>query len=351
MNTLGRLFALTALGLTVFSTAATAEPRPLPRGPSVMIVGEDADKDTIPRFNRNFNRVMRAVTEDLIGRGFRVYDETALTMDILPQGGVRRELPELLETARYAGQKVGAQIDVLVVFQIYASVRPAQFVKAYKPFIRIDGRMIKVRSGQDLGGYEFGPDIEIPPISDFCVKSDPPNECLFETVGNEAREIGKAVGGALATKLSAYLARVEVDPGLPPGLPPDVPPGPPPGRGHGHAAAIPLPPGERGVCDGMNGEEYVVRVRDFSGQDLNRLEEAFTSFACYQGHRVLRSQPGLTDYSYGSTADQARVTRNLRFALDYMGLPGTVSVTDGGHVIIVERHLLAPPGVLPPGAR
>jgi hypothetical protein len=99
----------------------------------------------------------------------------------------------------------------------------------------------------------------------------------------------------------------------------------------------------------MNGEEYVVRVHGFSGQDLNRLEEAFTTFACYQHHRVLRSQPGLTDYSYESTADQARVTRNLRFAMDYMNLPGTVSVTDGGHTIIVERLLIAPPGVLPPG--
>jgi hypothetical protein len=102
----------------------------------------------------------------------------------------------------------------------------------------------------------------------------------------------------------------------------------------------------------MDHTEYVLRIRDFDGQDLNRLEEAFTSFACYQYHRVLRSQPGLTDYSYETTADQARVTRNLRKALEYMNLPGSVSVT-ASNTIIVERLLIVPQGggvnTLPPG--
>src|SRR5215470_15075738 len=103
----------------------------------IMIAGEDADKDTIPRTNRNFNRILRAVADQLIARGFKVYDETAISMDVLPQGGVRRQLPELLETAKY----VSAPIDVIVVFQIYGSVRKMQYTQAYKPFIRIDGRM------------------------------------------------------------------------------------------------------------------------------------------------------------------------------------------------------------------
>jgi hypothetical protein len=211
-----------------------------------MIVGEDADKDTLPRFNRNFNRILRAVAERLIAKGFKVYDETALTMDILPQGGVRRELPELLETARYAGQKMGSPIDVVVVFQVYPSVRPLQSVRGYKPFVRIAGRMIKVRSGQDLGGYEFGPDIEFPILPESCVKGDPPNECLHESFGNEARLIADAVGDALATKLSAYLTPADLA---------------------GPAIAGPGPAGS--VCDGMNGEDYVIRFRDFDGRLLS----------------------------------------------------------------------------------
>jgi hypothetical protein len=350
MNTLVKLLTLAAVGLTVFHTAgASAEPVG-PRGPSIMIVGEDADKDTIPRGNRNFNRILRAVTENLVTRGFKVYDETAITMNILPQGGVRRLLPELLETAKLAQ----APIDVIVVFQIYASVRPLLAVRdTFRPVVRVDGRMIRVRGGQDLGGYEFGSDIELPPIPGVCVNGDPPRECLLESFGNEARLIGSAVGNALATKLAGYL-RADFDPGL---LPPGLPPGPPPGVVPGGPGPVVVAPGPvpvegRPICDGLDGTPYVLRIANFDGPELNRLEEAFTGFACYEHHRIVRSQPGMTDYWYETRADQARLTRNLRFVLEYMNLPGTVSVTSG-NMIIVEKHLLAPHGVVtvPPGTR
>jgi hypothetical protein len=341
MNTLGKLVALAALGLSVFHTAASAEPGPGPRGPNVMIVGEDADKDTIPRGNRNFNRIQRAIAEQLVSRGFHVFDETAITKDVLPQGGVRRELPELLEIAKLAQ----APIDVIVVFQVYASVRPAQFVRdTFKPFIRIDGRMIRVRGGQDLGGFEYGSDIELPPIPGSCVNGEPPRECLLETFGNEARLIGAPVGNGLATKLAGFL-RADYDPGVGPGMPPVGPPIGPGGPGGPGGPVVATAPLARPACDGMDGTPYVLRIRDFTGSELNKLEEAFTSFDCYGHHRVMRSQPGMTDYWYETRADQARLTRNLRFVLEYMNVPGTVSVT-GDNVIIVEKLLTAPHGVI-----
>ncbi len=349
MNTFVKLLTLAAAGLTVFHTAgASAEPAG-PHGPNIMIVGEDADKDTIPRGNRNFNRIERAVAEQLVARGFKVFDETAITMNVLPQGGVRRQLPELIETAKLAQ----APIDVIVVFQIYASVRPLLAVRdTFKPFIRIDGRMIRVRGGQDLGGYEFGSDIDFPPLPGVCVNGEPPRECLLESFGNEARLIGSSVGNALATKLAGYL-RADFDPGLPP-PPPGVIPGGPVVGGPGPVVVAPgpVPVEGRPICDGMDGTPYVLRIRDFDGPELNRLEEAFTGFACYEHHRVVRSQPGLTDYWYETRAGQARLTRNLRFVLEYMNLPGTVSVT-ADNVIIVEKHLTAPHGVItvPPGVR
>jgi hypothetical protein len=184
-----------------------------------------------------------------------------------------------------------------------------------------------------MGGYEFGSDYELMTISADCVHSNPPNECLLEEVGNQARDLGGALAKGLSVKLAAY--QTAPDPG---------------------PAVAGVGPGPGGaVCDNVSGADYVLRIKDFEGQDLNRLEEAFTSFKCYQHHRVLMSQPGRTEYSYETTADQARLTRNLRIALDYMNLPGSVSVTDGGRTIIVERLLIAPPGggviPLPPGTR
>src|SRR6516165_4373290 len=331
MNTLGKLLALATLGLSAVHTAgASAEPVG-PRGPNIMIVGEDADKDTIPRGNRNFNRIERAVAEQLVTRGFKVYDETAITMNVLPQGGVRRQLPELLETAKLAQ----APIDVIVVFQIYASVRPILALRdTFKPVIRVDGRIIRVRGGQDLGGYEFGSDIELPPIPGTCVNGEPPRECLLESFGNEARLIGAAVGNGLATKLAGYL-RADFDPGLPPPPPGAAPDGP-----------VVVAPGpviaDAKVCSGMAGTPYVVSVRNFDPPELSRLEEAFASFACYEHHRIMAAVPPKTDYWYETRADQARLTRNLRLALEYMNVPGEVSVT-AGNVIIVEKIALAPP--------
>src|SRR5215470_7071606 len=280
MNALGKLLALAALGVTAFNATASAEP---PRGPNIIIAGEDADKDTIPRGNRNFNRIQRAIAEQLLARGFKVFDETAVTPH-LPQGRKRRQLPELLQSAKWAK----APIDIIVVFQIYASVRPMPHVHdTYQPFVRVDGRLLKVRGGQDLGGFEFGSDIEFGPIPGSCVNGKPPGECVIEAVGDQARLIGSAVGNALATKLAVYL-RPDKFPGV--ALPTVSSEAPIVGKSEVH--------NEGKFCDGMDGTPYVLRIRDFDGTELNRLEEAFTSFACYQHHRVMVSQPGMTDYWY-----------------------------------------------------
>jgi hypothetical protein len=339
MKALGKLLTLAALGLAVVHTPASAQTGP--RGPNVMVFGEDADTDTIPRGNRNFNRIQRAITEQLIARGFKAYNEVANTADILPQGRVRRQLDEMIEIAKVSQ----SPIDVMVVFQIYASIRPTRLPDTFRPFVRVDGRIMRTRSGQELGNFEAGNDLELPVIPGTCVRGEPPRECLIEKFGDNARLIGTAVGNALATKLAAYL-RADIDPGLlvPP---PPGPPGPPPPPGPAVALGEAKP-----ICDGMDGTPFVVRVRDFDGPELNRLEEALTSFACYEHHRIVSSQPGLTDYWYETRADQARLTRNLRFVLEYMNLPGTVSVT-AGNVIVVEKHLTAPHGVVPfpPGTR
>lgn len=89
MNAARKIFAI-ALGVVAFTTSASASadgaaPQAGPRGPSIMILGEDADRDTIPRGNVNFNRIQRAIAEQLLARGFKVYDETATTMDARPR--------------------------------------------------------------------------------------------------------------------------------------------------------------------------------------------------------------------------------------------------------------------------
>ena len=50
--------------------------------PNVLIMGEDADEDTVPRHSRIFNRVSDALRTRMMELGFKVYNETAVTMNI-----------------------------------------------------------------------------------------------------------------------------------------------------------------------------------------------------------------------------------------------------------------------------
>ena len=88
--------------------------------PNLLVVGDDADQDTVPRNSRIFNRVLAALIGDMNERGFKVYDETAASMDITNPGRVRRTDAELISIAQRIPKP---PIDVIVVFQVYASVQ------------------------------------------------------------------------------------------------------------------------------------------------------------------------------------------------------------------------------------
>jgi hypothetical protein len=206
--------------------ALAAAPIPSARGSNILIVAEDADRDAIPRVDRNFDRILRAVTGELMSRGFNVREDIKVAMDM---PAARGQLPEFLarladprsaghqtggpatgghetEGQQTAGQPAGRQIDAVVLLQVHASVRPALAVQdSFTPSVRISGRVIRVRDGQDLGSYDFSPDIDFPIIQGSCANGALQHECLYETLGNEARQIGAAIGGTLATKLTDKL--------------------------------------------------------------------------------------------------------------------------------------------------
>ena len=46
-------------------------------GANILIMGEDANPDTVPRGSRVFSQVLDALANELIDEGFDVYDETA----------------------------------------------------------------------------------------------------------------------------------------------------------------------------------------------------------------------------------------------------------------------------------
>jgi hypothetical protein len=206
MKTLGRLLAVASLGLTAFNATASAQTL----GPVIVISGDDANKDSVPRGNVNFSRIHRAIAERLRAGGFQVYDEADIVPD-LPPARTARPVSELFEGVKLAQTPV----DVIMVIQIYASVRPVlQSRDTFRPFISIDANYWRVRDHQFLGNYTFGRGVELPLIEGSCVSGKPPGQCLLQRVGDSAEPVATAMGDALATKLAADL-RGNLNPDVP----------------------------------------------------------------------------------------------------------------------------------------
>ena len=224
MSGLKTLLLAAAFGASVVSstTVATAQ-----RGPNLLVMGEDAEPDTVPRHNRIFNRVIAELSEALIAKGFQVYDETAAGMGVTELHRIKRKDVELIEFARVMNCP---PIDVIMIFQIFISAKKSLYGDTYRPDIRITGRLLGVRLNQQLGSFDNGGDLELPPLprSCFVPGPEPDRECLIEKVGLEARAIAGAVGQGLSEKLAAYMRPVRSD----------VRELPPPGAGPGPEGAL-----------------------------------------------------------------------------------------------------------------
>lgn len=272
-------FALAALS---FNSDAIAQQQP-----NLLIMGEDADQDTVARNSRIFNRVIRALEAEFQADGFRVYDETAVSMSVTDPQRVRRTDAELITIARRIQD---APIDAIVVFQIYASTEKNPFADIMDLRVRIPGRLLNAQTGQALANYEisYGPN-DLPPLPPGCSR-----DCVLEHVGDQARRIAADVGAVLSTHLD-FLSPA--------------------------AAAAPAISGEptREACVGLS-TAYTLTFRNFEYEEITMIEEYLASFSGYEHHRPTRSGAREAVYWYETCSDPARLNRNLRLMSEHMGV-------------------------------
>ncbi|SFU50631.1 hypothetical protein SAMN02799631_01001 [Methylobacterium sp. 174MFSha1.1] len=302
-----RLAAL-SLGLALAAGPALAQPKP-----NVVVMGEDADEDAVPRGNRIFQRVIAELSETMNLRGYNVYDETAVAMGFTQPNRVRRRDAELIEVARAVSNP---PLDVVAVFQIYASASKSAYSDIVRPEVRIPGRLLNVRTGQSLGSFEVA-GVQLPPLPQGCDR-----ECLLERVGGEAKIIAGDVAAALTAKLDGVVApRRGAEPGAGAGAAP------------GAGAAVAAAPGAE-ACGGLP-TAYVVRMTGFSAQEVQAAEEYMAAFRCYEHHRPVRAGASAAEYWYETRSDSARLGRNLRLMLEHMSAPGQVQFS--GNTFVLSR--------------
>lgn len=79
--------------------------------PNILIVGDDADVDSVPRHSRIFKRVLDAIAGELHTEGFDVFDEVAITLEDFAQGRSRRSDAEVIDIAKSSSRP---PIDIVV---------------------------------------------------------------------------------------------------------------------------------------------------------------------------------------------------------------------------------------------
>lgn len=290
---------LIAAGL--IATAGCAPGSSLMAGeqPNLLVMGEDADTDTVPRGSRVFVRVLNALSEELSMEGFRVYDETAVTMNITNPDRVRRDDAELISVARRVPD---VPIDAVTVFKIYASAEDNAYADITDLRMRVAGRMLNVSSGKRLGNFEISYKRgDLPPLPANCNR-----ECVLQNVGDQAARVGADLGRVLASKLDMI---------SPAGTSTS-------GASIGGSSDVSVAQGCTGLTEG-----YTLIFSGFEAEEITRVEEYLVSFKGYDHHRPMRTDAGQSDYWYETCSDVARLNRNLRLVGEHMALETRVAKT------------------------
>lgn len=297
------------LALGIFATAFGVTPALAGDQPNILIMGEDADKDTVPRHSRVFNRVLNALSSELDEEGFKVYDETAVGMDITNPARVRRTDAELLTVASRIKRP---PIDVVVAFQIYATVAKNAYSDIYDLSVRIPGRMLHVGTGKHLGNFEvdFGAR-DLPPLPVKCNR-----DCILEHVGKQAKEIAHELGAVLAKKLDKispargrdsdqYTSKKRMDDDDDDGARKTV-------KSSSYR------------CTGLT-TAFSLTFKGFKSREVSEIEEHIVAFKGFDHLRPVKSGSKIIEFWYESCTEIARLNRNLRQMLEFMGLDGQVS--------------------------
>ena len=281
---------LSLMALACFTLmACAAYPAPsMAVEPNVLIMGEDWDEDTIPRKSQVFDRVIDAVAGQLNKAGFKVIDETMATNKSFTQGRIRRTNSELFKIAKAIQTP---PIDAVVTFKIYPYFKADNTTTWMNA--RATGRLLNVSTNAILGTFEVTLPEEVA-TEPGCHKN---RACALKYMGNHSRNLGQELGSALAIKLS----RAAV------------------GNVSGNASA------SAGVKKAALMQAYKFTFDNFDASEFNQIEEYLVAFSGYDTHKIIQSMSQNTVVWYETKSDDARLKRNLRKMLDFMGVQGQVS--------------------------
>ncbi|WP_299071428.1 hypothetical protein [uncultured Paraglaciecola sp.] len=161
-----------------------------------IVMGENADPDSIPRHSRVYARVQNALKEQLNGYGYNVFDEVAATKGMLANKKIRRSDNELLSIARTVREP---SMDLVVLFTIYARIVETELMNKIEA--RVGGRLLSVHTGEQLGSFESSS-----PRS-WLAEAKCDVQCVQRTLGLNSQYLANDVGAVLAEQMSYIISQ------------------------------------------------------------------------------------------------------------------------------------------------
>lgn len=275
-----KLSHLLTMAIVCFGTLVSTAPVSAADYPNLLIMMQDADDDTVPRSSRVADRVMDALTTQLTTEGYRVFNETAVTLDDFAQDRVRRSDAELIDIARSIRRP---PIDVVVLYEIFASAQKLDYTTKVRA--RVVGRMLDVQTGERLGNFELDS-----PRGDWNVNPGCNRECMLEAIGKNTRILANDIGAVLTQQLEPQVFGGSGGPG----------------GGDGRLT------------------QYVLEFDNFTPDDVLAIEEYLVIFSGYDSHRPITTSARRAEFWYQSSITTAKLNRNLNRMLSELDLRAIV---------------------------
>ncbi|MDX2366845.1 MAG: hypothetical protein QNK36_00280 [Colwellia sp.] len=264
---------------------------------NILVIGNDANKGSVPRNSPVFNRVIGALANQMHDNNFDVYDETAISLDAFDQDRINRTDAEIINIARSIKRP---PIDIAVIFSIYVNTQAQGY--STKVSARIEGRLMNVQTGRRLGNFE------IDNSKPWNVPSRCDLDCILENSNDNSRLMASDLGAVLAEKL-AWMTD----------------------GGNSHLGL------DRPGTNQMN-TGYNLIFDGFSAENFAKLEEFLVVFSGYDSYRPTEVRYTRTEIWYKSSIGTAKLLRNIKKMLAELDFKATINFI--GNTFTVKKITL-----------
>lgn len=273
------------LGIWLMSCATVPNELVAGERPNILIVGQDNEYLSASCASPLFQAVADTLNDQLSLGNFKTHDAMSVSLDRMRYDICNRSDRDLLKLARSLRSP---PIDILIIFRVFAHPQQTEFAAKYN--ISLTGRMIDMRTKRTIRSFS----VKSPP--DEQVSHDCHAECLIQHAVAESRILAQDLGHTLTQMLKHWqsdrIAEVK-------------------------DASLPA------LCSGD--AAYRLVFNDFHREEIRVIEEYLAAFRCFQHYRPTRVSGARSEYWYETSADSARLNRNLGKMLDHISVQGRIA--------------------------